>query len=211
MTSTAHPTQHTTVFDDHHRTGLINRKTVMWVFLGSECMFFGSLIATYMSLRGRSLNPPFPGDHFGFDIPFTSVSATVLLISSLAMVLAVAALQRGDIRGARIWLLATAGLGMLFLGGQFYEFTTFFVNEGLGIDTNIFGSSFYVLTGFHGAHVTVGVLWLLSLVILSFRGKMSRASSLDVEIAGLYWHFVDIVWIIIFVFVYLLAPSGGGH
>jgi heme/copper-type cytochrome/quinol oxidase subunit 3 len=211
MTTTAHPVQHGTVFDDHHRMGLINRKTIMWVFLGSECMFFGSLIATYMSLRGRSLNPPYPGNQFSFDIPFTTVSATVLLISSLAMVLAVAAIQRGDLRGTRIWLLATAGLGTLFLGGQFYEFTTFFVAEGLGIDTNIFGSSFYVLTGFHGAHVTVGVLWLLSLVILSFRGKVSQRSSLDIEIAGLYWHFVDIVWIVIFVLVYLLAPHGGGH
>ncbi|GIW10583.1 MAG: cytochrome b6 [Dehalococcoidia bacterium] len=210
MTTTAAPVHHGTVFDDHRRAGLINRKTIMWVFLGSECMFFGSLIATYMSLRGRSLNPPYPGNQFGFDIPFTSVSATVLLISSLAMVLAVAAIQRGDVRGARIWLLATAGLGVLFLGGQFYEFTTFFREEGLGIDTNVFGSSFYTLTGFHGAHVAVGVLWLLSLVILSFRGYLKRESALDVEVAGLYWHFVDIVWIVIFVFVYLLAPHGGG-
>ncbi len=188
---------------EEHRTstGLNHRKLLMWAFLGSECLFFGSLISTYLVYKGRSVSGPTPQEIF--DIPFTSVSSFVLLASSLMMVLALSALQRGNLRQMRVWLLATALLGGLFLGGQVYEFTTFY-NEGLTLQTNLFGSSFFVLTGFHGAHVTIGVVWLVSLVFASFFGKVRQEKSLDVEIAGLYWHFVDIVWIIIFVLVYLI-------
>jgi heme/copper-type cytochrome/quinol oxidase subunit 3 len=119
------------------------------------------------------------------------------------MVLALAAIQRGDIRGMRIWLVATALLGITFLSGQAFEFTEFY-NEGLGVDTNLFGTTFFVLTGFHGAHVAVGVLILLSLVQASFSGKLTSRDSLAVELGGLYWHFVDIVWIVIFTLVYLV-------
>ncbi len=182
-------------------TGLNTRKVLMWAFLASDCMFFGSLIGTYLVYRGRTLIHPTPSDIF--DIPYTSVSAFALLMSSLAMVLALAAIQRGDIRRLKIWLLTTAGLGLVFVGGQVYEFTTF-GHEGLNLSTSIFGSTFFVLTGFHGAHVSLGIAWLLSLFVLAWRGQMSQARSLDVEIAGLYWHFVDIVWIIIFTVVYLI-------
>ena len=185
-------------------TGLDHRKLLMWLFLGSDCLFFGSLISTYMIYRGRSLSGPLP--HQIFDIPYTSVSAFVLLMSSLTMVLALAAIQRGDLRGLRVWLVATALLGTVFLGGQFYEFSSF-VHEGLTLSTNLFGTTFFVLTGFHGAHVTVGVLILLSLVVVSLRGGLPQEESLTVELAGLYWHFVDIVWIVIFTLVYLIpAP-----
>jgi len=94
-------------------------------------------------------------------------------------------------------------LGTVFLGGQFFEFTSFH-EEGLGLTTNIFGNSFFTLTGFHGAHVTIGVFWLISLIIVSLRGGVRQDQALNVEIAGLYWHFVDIVWIIIFTLVYLI-------
>ena len=182
-------------------TGLDHRKLIMWAFLGSDCLFFGSLISTYMIYRGRSLVGPYPNEIF--DIPYTSVSAFVLLMSSLTMVLALAAIQRGDRRGLRIWLIATALLGSVFLGGQFYEFTSF-AHEGLSLSTNLFGTTFFVLTGFHGAHVTVGVIILLSLVVISLRGGLPQEESLTVELAGLYWHFVDIVWIVIFTLVYLV-------
>lgn len=182
-------------------TGLDHRKLLMWVFLGSDCLFFGSLISTYMIYRGRSLTGPYP--HEIFDIPYTSVSAFVLLMSSLTMVLALAAIQRGDRRGLRIWLVATALLGSVFLGGQFYEFTSFVV-EHLTLSVNVFGTTFFVLTGFHGAHVTVGVIMLLSLVVVSLRGGLPPEESLTVELVGLYWHFVDIVWIVIFTLVYLV-------
>ena len=189
-------------------TGLDHRKLLMWVFLASECLFFGSLIATYLVYRGKSLVGPYPEDVF--DIPYTSVSAFVLLMSSVTMVLALSAIQRGDHRRLQIWLVATALLGSVFLGGQVYEFTTF-VQEGLSLSSNLFGSSFFVLTGFHGAHVTLGVIMLFSLYGLSAMGRLSQEQSLNVELVGLYWHFVDIVWIVIFTVIYLMpTPSPAG-
>jgi heme/copper-type cytochrome/quinol oxidase subunit 3 len=183
--------------------GVDHRKLLMWLFLGSEAMFFGSLIATYLLYRGRSLSGAFPGHGFEFNIPYTSVSSFVLLMSSLTMVLALAAVQRGDQRGLRTWLLATALLGLVFVGGQAFEFTGFYGN-GVGLSTNLFGSSFFTLTGFHGAHVTVGVVILLSLFVMAMRGRITTENSLTIELAGLYWHFVDVVWILIFTLVYLI-------
>jgi heme/copper-type cytochrome/quinol oxidase subunit 3 len=175
----------------------------MWLFLASDCLFFGSFIAAYLLYRDRSLIGPYPEDLF--DIPFTSVSAFVLLMSSVSMVLALSAIQRGNVRGMQIWLLTTAMLGTLFIAGQAYEFTEFH-HEGLTLSTNLFGTTFFVLTGFHGAHVTIGVLILLSLFIYSLRGGIQQKDSLNVELAGLYWHFVDIVWIVIFTLIYLVQP-----
>jgi cytochrome c oxidase subunit I len=196
---------------EHHRNpahehqlgalDLDHRKVGMWVFLGSECLFFGTLIATYLAYRGRSVVGPHP--HEVLNIPVTSISTFDLLMSSLLMVLALAAVQRDDRRQARLWLLGTAFFGLIFLGFQAYEFTSF-VGEGLTLQQNLFGSTFFVLTGFHGAHVTVGVVWLLALALLSLRGRLGAADAIKVEVAGLYWHFVDIVWIVIFTLVYLL-------
>jgi heme/copper-type cytochrome/quinol oxidase subunit 3 len=189
-------------------TGLSHTKLAMWVFLASECMLFGALISTYVLYRGRSLEGPFPNDVF--DIPYTSVSSFVLLASSVTMVLALAAAQQGDAGRMRLWLLATALLGMTFVGGQVYEFTAFF-NEGLRLSTNLFSTTFYVLTGFHGVHVTVGILMLLSLIGMSYAHRLPDDPSFPVEMVGLYWHFVDIVWIVIFTVVYLIpTPSPGG-
>ena len=185
-------------------TGLDNRKLLMWLFLGSECLFFGSLISAYLLYRDRSTIGPYPEDVF--DIPFTSVSAFQLLMSSVTMVLALAAIQRGNVRGMQIWLLATAILGLLFVSGQAYEFTQF-VHEGLTLETNLFGTTFFVLTGFHGAHVTIGVLILMSLFTGSLQRRIQQKDSLNVELAGLYWHFVDIVWIVIFTLIYLVQPG----
>jgi heme/copper-type cytochrome/quinol oxidase subunit 3 len=185
----------------HTSTGLDSRKLLMWAFLASDCMFFGTLIATYMVYKNRSLDGPLPRETF--DVPYTSVSAFVLLLSSLTMVLALAAIQKGQERRMRVWLSATALLGCVFLGGQFYEFTTFY-KDGLTLSRNLFGSTFFTLTGFHGTHVAIGVFWLLSLVAQSVRGRLHTEHSLFVEIAGLYWHFVDIVWILIFTLVYLI-------
>ncbi len=184
-------------------TGIDNRKLLMWLFLASDCLLFGSLIAAYLLYRGRSIVGPYPEDLF--DIPFTSVSAFVLLMSSVTMVLALAAIQRGNVRNMRIWLFTTAVLGTLFIGGQVFEFTEF-NHEGLSLSTNLFGTTFFVLTGFHGAHVTVGVLILMSLFVVSMRGGIQQKDSMVVELAGLYWHFVDIVWIVIFTLVYLIQP-----
>ena len=186
----------------HTSTGLSNEKLGMWLFLGSECLLFGSLISTYLLFKGQS-QPGTIGPVDVFDIPYTSVSSFVLLMSSLTMVLALAAIQRGDHRLTRIWLLTTALLGASFVAGQAYEFTVF-VREGMNLRVNLFSSSFFVLTGFHGAHVTIGVLMLLSLYSLSMRGKLPASKAETVELVGLYWHFVDVVWIVIFTLVYLI-------
>lgn len=193
----------------HHATstGLDNRKLAFWTFIGSECLLFGSLIATYLVYEGKSVSGPTTREVL--NIPITSVSTFDLLMSSLAMVLALAAVQRGDRLWARVWLGTTALLGLVFLGFQYYEFSTF-VHEGLTLQTNLFGSTFFVLTGFHGGHVAVGVLWLTTLLVRSLQGKLGPDKAVNVEIAGLYWHFVDVVWIVIFTVVYLIQTTPGG-
>lgn len=188
----------------HTSTGLDSRKIAFWTFIGSECLLFGTLIATYLAYEGKSVDGP--TTHEILNIPLTSVSTFDLLMSSLAMVLALAAVQRGDRFYARIWLSLTALLGIVFLGFQVYEFTHF-VQEGLTISTNLFGSTFFTLTGFHGGHVAVGVLWLLTLLVRSFQGKLGPDKAINVELAGLYWHFVDVVWIVIFTVVYLIQTT----
>jgi cytochrome c oxidase subunit III len=215
--------------DDTHghpptSTGLDNKKIAIWTFIGSECMLFASLISTYLIYKGRSVVGPFPHDvclppacsvklPAILNIPITSASTFVLLMSSLAMVLALAAVEMKDqpkrttgeriLGSSKLWLWMTALLGVTFLGFQAYEFTSF-VHEGLTIRTNLFGSSFFTLTGFHGAHVTAGVLWLLTLLAIDYRRGLGPKDAINVDLAALYWHFVDVVWIVIFTLVYLI-------
>jgi cytochrome o ubiquinol oxidase subunit III len=269
---------------DHHHdpstsTGIPNKKLMMWAFLASDCMFFGSLISTHLIYR---LNPiegnPSPVDLF--DIELTSFSTFILLMSSLMMALAVAAIQKGQLVSMRRCLLTTVFFGLIFLGCQVYEFQHFVYEKGLTLSSSMFGSTFYVLTGTHGVHVAIGVLWLCLMYVRSFkrpenpnwlsnqflhgatlaaslvltlvvsmgfihamegdaafgaalgeffahqwlplillagalvalrlfarpRGavEFGQGNAIDVEGAGLYWHFVDIVWIIIFTAVYLI-------
>ena len=202
-------------------TGLDHRKIAIWAFIGSECMLFASLISTYLIYKGRSVVGPFPHEvcdppkcatHLNaiLNIPVTSVSTFVLLMSSLFMVLALAAVENkgkpghdGILGSSKLWLLATAIAGTTFLGFQAYEFTSF-VHEGLTLRTNLFGSSFFTLTGFHGAHVTAGVLWLLTLLAIDMKRGLQPKDALLVDISALYWHFVDVVWIAIFTLVYLI-------
>lgn len=192
------------VTSHHTATDLDTRKIAVWTFIGSECLLFGTLISTYLIYEGRSIAGPTTREIL--NIPITSVSTFDLLMSSLAMVLALAAVSRGDVLWSRIWLATTAFLGAVFLGFQYYEFSSF-VHEGLTITTNLFGSTFYTLTGFHGGHVAVGVLLLLTLLVRSFQGKLGPEKAMNVEITGLYWHFVDVVWIVIFTVVYLIQPG----
>jgi len=183
-------------------TGLDNRKLAMWTFLGSECLFFGALISTFLLYRKNVPEGGVTPSEI-YDIPFTSVSSFVLLMSSLTMVLALAAIQRGDHRQLRIWLVCTAALGMVFISGQVFEFTEF-IEHGFTIRSSVAGSAFFVLTGFHGAHVTIGILMLMTLAMLSSTGRLTQEHTMRVEMIGLYWHFVDIVWIVIFTLVYLI-------
>jgi heme/copper-type cytochrome/quinol oxidase subunit 3 len=214
----------------HHytSTGLDSRKIAIWSFIGSECMLFASLISTYLIYKGKSIRGPLPheswtdpatGQVFApiLDIPVTSQSTFVLLCSSLAMVLALAAVEnRGKplppnagwweskvLTSSRLWLFMTCLMGATFLGYQAFEFTSF-VHEGLTIRRNLFGSSFFTLTGFHGTHVAVGVIWLGTLLSIDIRRTLMPKDALLVDIAALYWHFVDVVWIAIFTLVYLI-------
>lgn len=184
-------------------TGEDHRKVLMWLFLASDVLFFGSLIATFVAYAQRVPHEPL---REVFNIPITSWSAFVLLMSSVTMALAVWSAHTGKMRLMRIFLLATVLLGVHFLADQGYEFNAF-VHEGFTPRTNPVGSAFFTLTGFHGAHVTVGVLWLFSLFLASFKGGITQKNALWVEVAGLYWHFVDVVWIVIFAVVYLIGAS----
>ncbi len=214
--------------DDHggHHTslGLSNMKLAMWLFLGSECLLFGALISTFLLSKARFMTELLAGNpkvletipagiaeefiEAGsvepiYDIPFTSGSSFILLMSSLTMVLAHKAVSEDDDFLTKVWLGATALLGSTFIAGQVYEFTVFY-REGIEYGTSLYGSAFYTLTGFHGVHVTGGILMLLSLLVLAFKGKMNSDRAETVELVGLYWHFVDIVWVLIFTIVYLI-------
>jgi len=272
----------TATIDHHHdpstTTGIPNKKLLLWTFLASDCMFFGCLISTHLIYR---LHPP-PGAMHPrdiFSIELTSFSTFILLMSSLMMALAVNAIQKGNIKSMRWSLLTTVFFGAIFLGCQVYEFEHFVYVKHLTITNSILGTTFFTLTGTHGTHVAIGVLWLIMMYVRSFqpanpaadrgwfwrsvlhvfavcglvltaifgvigfvhvlqagegagdffsqhfflvigfavslalsfflarpRGPVAfnEANAIDVESMGLYWHFVDIVWIVIFTAVYLL-------
>lgn len=183
-------------------TGVDNRKFAMWTLIASECFLFGTLITNYFINRNRAISGP-TGTQI-FDINLTTLSTFDLLMSSVAMVLALHYCKLKNLRKMQQWLGVVIVGGVIFLGFQYYEFSHF-VNAGLKLDTNVFGSAFYMLTGCHGLHVAVGVLWMSSILVTSLKRGEAWFDSDIVEIAGLYWHFVDVVWIIIFTVVYLFV------
>jgi cytochrome o ubiquinol oxidase subunit III len=275
---------HAATIDHHHdpstSTGIPNKKLLMWTFLASDCMFFGALISTHLIYR---LHPPAGGldPKVVFSPELTSFSTFILLMSSLMMALAVTAIQKGNVKSCRWSLLTTIFFGMIFLGCQVYEFDHFVHDKKMTLANSLLGTTFYTLTGTHGCHVAIGVLWLGLMYVRSFkvasnkswfssqllhtitlfvallaslkvtlglvhaiqvtptlgasvgeffqheviylaialvaygllafhfarpRGpvQFTEANAIDVESMGLYWHFVDIVWIVIFTAVYLL-------
>ena len=194
-------------------TGLDSRKLAIWTFIGSECLFFATLISNYLVHKGKSLVGPFPHEAWTsptgqvfepiIEIPLVTLGTALLLFSSLFVVLALSGAQRGSRKALLGWLAATIFCGLFFVGMQVYEFTHF-VHKGLTLKTNLFGASFFTLTGFHGTHVTLGVIWLITVWIEGFRGRLPPAKALNLELAALYWHFVDVVWVVIFPVVYLI-------
>jgi cytochrome c oxidase subunit III len=138
-----------------------------------------------------------------FEIPLVTAGTAILLFSSLFVVLALYGAQKGNRKMLVGWLAATVLCGLFFVSMQVYEFNHFY-HKGMGYGTNLFSSTFYTLTGFHGSHVSVGVIWLSTLLVLAIRGKLPPEKSLNLEIAALYWHFVDVVWIVIVPVVYLM-------
>ena len=189
---------------------IYNLKLGMWVFLLSEVMFFSSLIGAYIILRFA--NPEqWAEPNEVLNVPLTGFNTFMLICSSVTMVKAFAAIEHGDQAGLRKWLIATIVLGAAFVGIQVYEYIKLaehgFVPAAAGYAAEggpLYGSTFYTMTGFHGAHVTIGVLALIFTAVKAFRGKYSATDYGGVEIMGLYWHFVDLVWIILFTIVYLI-------
>ncbi len=196
----------------HHNLMVNNKKLLMWLFLGSDCMFFGTLISTHLIYR--KLYPSEYDPTSLFSLELTSFSTFILLMSSFLMALAVSAMHKGELKSFRRNVIGVIFFGLIFLGCQVYEFSEF-VHKGLTLESGTFGSTFFVLTGTHGVHVAIGIFWLVCMLFYSQSGKMdAHESAVDVEVAGLYWHFVDIVWIIIFTVIYLIefiGKTGGAH
>ena len=181
-------------------------KLGMWVFLAGDAMSFGGLIVGYGILRNGSSNWPVPAHVLGINL--TAFMTFLLICSSVTMVLSLSAIKRGDQSGLRKFLFLTVLGGAAFLGLQVYEWTHL-IERGMTITGNpfgaaLFGATFFVLTGFHGCHVFGGVVYLSCVLIQALRGRFGEQHHNEVEIAGLYWHFVDLVWILIFTFVYLV-------
>jgi len=179
-------------------------KFAMWCFLGTEVIIFGALIARVLVIWAHE-----PEAHAILTEPIwpslilVSVNTFLLLVSSLAVVLGLSSIQEGKPGGLVLWLAVTALLGATFVGVQAYEFNKL-VHEGVVFGETQFASAFYLLTGNHGLHVIIGVIWCLVVVARALRGGFTAKSHLGVEIFGLYWHFVDVVWILIFTLVYLI-------
>ncbi|HLC05696.1 MAG TPA: heme-copper oxidase subunit III [Anaerolineales bacterium] len=199
MHDATHPAEQTAMFKAGDRLGLDHLKLGMWLFLASEVMFFGGLISAFLHFK---INNPSPESSL-LDVVLVGINTFVLLASSLTVVLGLAAIQRGDRRGLMGYLVATIILGFAFLFGQGNEFVTLY-RHGVTLSSSLFGSSFFTLTGFHGLHVFVGICWALMTLAKAARGGYAQEAHLGVEIFGLYWHFVDIVWIILFTLIYLV-------
>jgi heme/copper-type cytochrome/quinol oxidase subunit 3 len=192
----------------HSSTGIDNRKLLMWLFLASECLFFGSLIASYLVYQDRITGTEFTPEHL-FDVQLTTISTFILLMSSLSMVLAVYAVQHHQVKFMRLMLLTTMAAGVGFLAIQAYDWVHLWTHYHFDPTTNQFGATFYMLTGFHKAHVIVGLIYLGSMLIGSMRRRgLGDDAELHIDIGGLYWHFVDLAWIVIFTVVFLIPSTG---
>jgi cytochrome c oxidase subunit III len=184
-----------------HPTGMPTALVGMLLFIASEVMFFGGLFATYFNARASvpagEWHPP-PGGHL--DLALAAVLTAVLVSSSFTMQFGVWAIRRGDTGKLKMWTAITLALGILFLAGQLYDYSQL----GFGIADGVFGTVFYTLTGFHGAHVFGGAVGLTIVLARATRGQFSARNHVAVEAVSMYWHFVDVVWIGVFTTIYLL-------
>ena len=196
MTSDAHTNTHI------GRMGIDTRKLGIWLFLASEIMFFTGLIGAYIVLRFLNI-ATWPHPASVLNIPLTGINTFILVCSSMTFVLGLASIQKGYQEGLQVGMFLTIVLGMTFLGVQMTEYREL-VHDGFTISSSIFGSCFFTLTGFHGAHVFAGVIWLIVVFFKSLSGRYTPEEYAGVELAGLYWHFVDLVWIILFTILYLV-------
>jgi len=183
-----------------HEAGLPTPLVGMLLFIASEVMFFGGLFAAYFNARAAHAGAWHPPEGGELDMPLAAVLTAILVSSSFTMQFGVAAIRRGDQRGLRMWVGLTLVLGVLFLLGQLYDYSRL----GFGIGDGIFGTTFYTLTGFHGAHVFGGAVGLTIMLARALQGQFSTANHVAVEAVSIYWHFVDVVWIALFTTIYIL-------
>jgi heme/copper-type cytochrome/quinol oxidase subunit 3 len=186
--------------EEYTTTGIPHDKMGMWVFLCSEVMFFTGLIGSYIVLRFATPLWPVPGTVL--NIPLTAFNTFVLICSSVTMVQALAAVQRGDMRKTKLFLCLTVLGGAFFLSIQAIEYWKL-LHENFNPHVSLFGSIFFTTTGFHGFHVLCGVICMAFVTGKALLGKYTQASHLGIETVGLYWHFVDLVWIVLFTIIYL--------
>jgi heme/copper-type cytochrome/quinol oxidase subunit 3 len=175
----------------------------VWIFLASECILFGALIGSYQALHARG-GGPHPGDVL--NVGAATVATLLLLLSSLTMAMAMANGRAGRMGATRLWLALTLLLGAGFLGIQGHEYLGL-AREGLHLNGNVFAATFYGLTGTHGFHVLIGLLWLAGVLANALRGRLRADNARALEFVGLYWHFVDMAWMIIFPLVYLMPHA----
>ena len=185
----------------HAESGMPTALVGMLLFIASEVMFFGGLFATYFNARAAvpagEWHPPDPGH---LDVGLAAVLTVILVASSFTMQFAVWAIRRGDTGGLKLWTAITLGLGVVFLAGQMYDYSQL----GFGVADGPFGTTFYTLTGFHGAHVFGGAVGLVIVLARALRGQFSARNHVAVEAVSMYWHFVDVVWIGVFATIYVL-------
>lgn len=180
-------------------------KVGMWIFLGTDALSFSGFLLGYAVLRS-SQDWPNPAEHLG--ITLSGIATFILICSSVSMVLSIDACKQKNRKAMLNWLLATIIGGAIFLGVQVYEYMHL-VHQGITLTNfihgnNLFGSTFFMITGFHGLHVFSGVVYLICQYRLAYLGHYDNGEYNNLEIVGLFWHFVDLVWILVFTFIYLL-------
>jgi len=185
-----------------NQTGIPNGKLGMWLFLASEVMLFGGLISSYVILRTGSVNFGFPSREL-LGVPLATLNTFVLISSSVTMVLALSGMQEGDLVSFKRYMLITLGLGFVFLGIKATEYHHKIL-EGITLTSSLFGSFYFTLTGLHALHVIGGLVLNSYILVNGLNGNINPEHSERVEYAGLYWHFVDIVWIFLFPIIYLV-------
>lgn len=182
-----------------------NKILGVWLFIGAETVLFACLFGTYLALRGQTMGGPTSQELFS--LPLIAVATFILLTSSLTSVLGVVSMHQNDLRGLQLWFGITLLLGASFLGLEIYEFIHY-TSLGHRFTQSAFASSFYTLTGTHGAHVLFGLCWILGLLIQSRKRGITKETAPRFYVASLYWHFIDVIWVFIFTVVYLMGAAG---